>query len=436
MIDVNIDSNVLNKVYLPYLKKQDTRYEIYYGGASSGKSVFVSQKKVYQHLTAPGHKTLVVRRYKSTVRGSVFAEIRNTIYDWKLQPIFHIPKGKQDFDIQCKANGNEFIFTGLDDVEKLKSIQGITDIWFEEANEGTFEDFLQLDLRMRGRRKVRKTFTLTFNPVSALSWLKKHFFDKVFPNTTILKTTYLDNLRFIDAEDRQVIEGLKEEDYIYYMIYALGEWGTARALIYSNYVVEDFEAGIKDYDIHNYYDQLFAGIDYGFNHPAAFILMGIKDQVIYDIDEVYETHLTNPEFIEAVKELFHKYQLQYWDVPAWSDHELDRIEEFNQEQFDVQLAEKKVLVRNQIDFIKRLKHRIHPRCVNTIKEKQGYKWREDRDGNVRDEPAKYRDDAMDAERYGIYSLFCENDDYFHKVKTQKDIIFGGRSMSGAIKFGN
>ncbi len=431
MIDVDIDSSVFNKVYIPYLKKQDTRYEIYYGGASSGKSVFVSQKKVYQHLKEPGHKTLVVRRYKSTVRGSVFAEIRNTIYDWKLQPIFHIPKGKQDFDIQCKANGNEFIFTGLDDVEKLKSIQGITDIWVEETNEITEEDFHQLDLRMRGKRKVRKQITLTFNPVSALSWLKRYFFDQKKENTTVLHTTYSDNLRFIDKEDWQIIENLKEEDYIYYQIYGLGEWGTARAIIYSNYVVEDFE-----HDPKTYYDTLFGGLDYGFNHPAAFLLMGMKDREVYIIDEVHQSHLTNPEFIELVKEKFHERDLQYWDVPLWSDHELDRIEEFNQEHFDVQLAEKKVLVKNQIDFIKRIKLHIHPRCVNTIREIGGYKWRETRDGDVLDDPVKFRDDAMDAKRYGIYSLFCEDDDFFRKVKTQKDIIFGGRSMSGGVRFGH
>jgi len=432
-INVRLDKALFNDVYLPYLKKNDTRYEIYYGGASSGKSVFVTQKKVYQHLTELGHKTLVVRKVKNTLRESVFAEIRNTINTWKLNSIFHIPKGKSDFDIQC-LNGNEFIFTGLDDVEKLKSIQGITDIWVEEANEITEEDFHQLDLRMRGKRRVRKQITLSFNPVSALSWLKRYFFDNKKSNVTDLKTTYKHN-RFIDEEDKATIENLKDEDYVYYQIYGLGDWGTPKAIIYNNYVVEDFEAGIEGYDVRNYFDILFGGMDYGFNHPAVFLLMGMKDREVYIIDEVHQSHLTNPEFKELVKEKFHERQLQYWDVPLWSDHELDRIEEFNQDKFSVQPAEKVVLVKNQIDFLKRLREHIHPRCVNTIKEQQGYKWREDREGNVLDDPAKFRDDAMDAKRYGIYSMFCENDSFFRTVKNQKDIIFGGRSMSSGVRFG-
>jgi len=32
-------------------------------------------------------------------------------------------------------------------------------------------------------------------------------------------------------------------------------------------------------------------------------------------------------------------------------------------------------------------------------EKKGYKWKEDKNGNVLDEPVKFNDHAMDAERY-------------------------------------
>ena len=56
-----------------------------------------------------------------------------------------------------------------------------------------------------------------------------------------------------------------------------------------------------------------------------------------------------------------------------------------------------------IDFVKRFKLHIHPRCVNTIKEIQGYSYRKDRNGNILDEPVKAFDHAMDAMRYAIYS---------------------------------
>ncbi len=71
-----------------------------------------------------------------------------------------------------KANGAIIDFLGLDDREKLKSIEGITSIWIEEATELTKEDFLQVDLRLRGRTKSYKQIMLSFNPISSLHWIK------------------------------------------------------------------------------------------------------------------------------------------------------------------------------------------------------------------------------------------------------------------------
>ena len=40
---------------------------------------------------------------------------------------------------------------------------------------------------------------------------------------------------------------------------------------------------------------------------------------------------------------------------------------------------------------------------NIVKEAQGYKRKEDKDGNVLEEPVKFMDHGMDAGRYGTYS---------------------------------
>ena len=94
---------------------------------------------------------------------------------------------------------SRFIFAGLDDVEKLKSIQGITDVWIEEATEITQDDYQQLNLRLRGGT-LSKQIIMSFNPVSALSWIKRYFFDEPDEDkVSILKTTYKHN-RWLDAE--------------------------------------------------------------------------------------------------------------------------------------------------------------------------------------------------------------------------------------------
>lgn len=62
-------------------------------------------------------------------------------------------------------NGSEFIFSGMDDAEKIKSISGITDIVIEEATELSLDDFTQLNIRLRPDVDCPQIY-LMFNPIS------------------------------------------------------------------------------------------------------------------------------------------------------------------------------------------------------------------------------------------------------------------------------
>jgi phage terminase large subunit len=219
---------ITNPIYYP-LYKDTSRYLVLYGGAGSGKSVFAAQKVLFRVLKPKErHKYLVIRKVARTLRHSVFDQIKDTITAWGFSELFKI--NKTDMEITC-FNGNSIIFAGLDDVEKLKSIQGVTDIWIEEASEVTQQDFQQLDLRLRGKTDSYKQIIITFNPVNILHWLKVEFFDKQRPNVTVLKTTYLDNI-FIDDEYRDVLTALKGSDPYYYTVYCLGEWGVVGSTVF------------------------------------------------------------------------------------------------------------------------------------------------------------------------------------------------------------
>jgi phage terminase large subunit len=56
------------------------RTQIFYGGAGSGKSVFLATRMVLDSLT--GRNTLVVRQVARTLRSSCFAEARKAIAAW------------------------------------------------------------------------------------------------------------------------------------------------------------------------------------------------------------------------------------------------------------------------------------------------------------------------------------------------------------------
>lgn len=207
-----------NKAYYP-LYKNKKRYLVLYGGAGSGKSVFAAQKLIKRMLMEKNHKILVVRKVAKTLRNSTFSLLRETIAQWGISEVFEF--NKTEMEITCK-NGNRILHAGLDDVEKIKSIHGITALWIEEASELTREDFQQLDLRLRGETGSYKQIILTFNPVAITHWLKK--FIDTGRNVKALKTTYKDN-KWIDDAYIQTIEDLKDADPYYYTVYGLGEWG-------------------------------------------------------------------------------------------------------------------------------------------------------------------------------------------------------------------
>lgn len=198
------------------------------GGGGSGKSVFAARKVVERASCEPGHRFLVCRKVARTLRESCFRLIVATITEHYPQGIAKIYNG--DMKVVFK-NGSEIIFAGLDDVEKLKSIYEITDVWVEEATEITYDDFSQLKIRMRGKTKYYSQMMLTFNPISITHWLKKEFYDKKSPKVRTHQSTYLDN-RFLQQKDREVLEDFKDSNEYYYNVYCLGMWGVTGKTVF------------------------------------------------------------------------------------------------------------------------------------------------------------------------------------------------------------
>ena len=218
MINVQISKKVFNDKYLPYLDNED-RYLLFYGGGSSGKSYFIVERYVKKLLNQKMN-LLVVRQTGNTNRDSTFALFKQVISQWGVSSLFDIT----DLRIKCQ-NGNEVIFRGLDDTEKIKSTTfengELTDIWVEEATECFEEDINQLKVRLRGG-KSKKQMVLSFNPVNINHWIKRHFIDSKL--ATVCHSTYKDN-KFLTEDDKEALESFKDTDPYYYNVYCLGLWG-------------------------------------------------------------------------------------------------------------------------------------------------------------------------------------------------------------------
>lgn len=163
---------------------------------------------------------LVVRQTGNTNRDSTFALFKQVISNWGVSSLFTIT----DLRIKFK-NGNEIIFRGLDDPEKLKSVTfengELTDIWVEEATETEESSINQLKVRLRGGT-TEKQMVLSFNPINISHWIKKHFIDSGL--ATVCHSTYKDN-KFLSEDDKKALEDFKYTDPYYYDVYCLGNWG-------------------------------------------------------------------------------------------------------------------------------------------------------------------------------------------------------------------
>jgi phage terminase large subunit len=391
VVEVNLTGSIsqkMNPAFRPLVSNKD-RIQVLVGGASSSKSFSTAQKLLYKVMAEDGHKVLVVRKVAATLRHSCFDLLLAIMADWNMRALFKIMQ--TDLSMKCLVNGNEILFTGLDDVERLKSIHGVTDIWIEEASEITEADFNQLDLRLRGETKHKKQITLTLNPISAQHWIKKRFWDRQEDSALTHHSTYKDN-RHIDADTIRRLEGIT--DPYFRDVYVLGKWGIFANAVFTNYVIEDFPYGEDDLE------NVSQGMDFGYAHASALERVGFRDGELYVFDELYGKGWTNRDFIRYMGEYFGDKAFQ-WPITADSA-EPDRIEEWYREGYTGVTPAKKGAgsLRFGIDYLCNRRIHIHAtRCPHFIAEIQQFKRREDKDGNAIDQFVELNDDTIAAVRY-------------------------------------
>ena len=85
MINLKIKSRVFNAIYKKYLKANQ-RYQLFFGGSSSGKSYFLAQRCILD-VVAGDRNYMICRNTASTIRKSVFNEIVKAISFFKASNI-------------------------------------------------------------------------------------------------------------------------------------------------------------------------------------------------------------------------------------------------------------------------------------------------------------------------------------------------------------
>ena len=380
-------------VYWPYVKDYNTRINVYYGGAGSGKSFFVGQKTILKALQYK-RKILVIRKVGNTLKDSVWAMYKRLLY--KMPQVIK-SVNKSDYTIEL-INGSVFLFKGLDDSEKIKSIEGITDIVIEEASEITEEDFDQLNLRLRAACGLLQIY-LMFNPVSKANWVYKRFFANGTPaDTKIIHTTYKDNPR-LPKEYVDELLRLERTNPAYYKIYVLGGFATLDKLVFpvkTIRLISDDE--VKDLPF-------WIGMDFGYTNDPTAITWGRCDKAnkkLYITGEYDKRGMTNDVIATTITDLgFAKERIVADSAEPKSIAELKRL--------GISRIKPAVKgpdsVKNGIDNLQRYDIIIDERCLNTIEEFDNYTWVKDKKtGEYINQPIDSFNHHIDSIRYGIQAI--------------------------------
>lgn len=393
-ISIKHPSRVFNKHIFDKLNDYSTFTEVHYGGASSGKSHGVIQKVVYKACQNWKHprKILFLRKVGATVYDSIFEDVKQCLEAWGLLDSCKVNNSAYRIEL---PNGAQFIFKGLDNPEKIKSIKGVSDVVMEEASEFTLDDYTQLTLRLRDKKHKYKQIYLMFNPVSKVNWTYNAFFIKKPKNTVVYHTSYKDN-RFLDKVTIENIEELANRNEAYYKIYALGEFATLDKLIFPKYekklLNKDNISNLKSY----------FGLDYGFiNDPSAFMHVKIDEQnkVLYIVEEYVRKNLTNDKIANAIIDLgYSKEEIKADSAERKSNQELRNLG--IRRLADAQKGPGSVM--QGIQYIMQYDIVVDERCVKTIEELENYTWKKDKKTNEYiNEPVDSYNHCIDAIRYAI-----------------------------------
>lgn len=396
-------------IYWPYVRDYQTRFNVFYGGAGSGKSHFVMQKVLLKCLSYK-RKMLVVRKVGNTLKDSVWAMCLKLLYQMP-QVIKSI--NKSDFTIEL-INGSIILFKGLDDPEKIKSIEGITDIVIEEASELTEDDFDQLNLRLRASSGMLQIH-LMFNPVSKANWVYRRFFENGTPEDTIVvHTTYKDN-PYLPKEYIDSLLRLERTNPAYYKIYVLGDFATLDKLVFPvktiRLVDPEETKGLA----------FWIGMDFGYTNDPTAITWGFADVVnrrLFITGEYDKTGMTNDIIANTITSLgFAKERIIADAAEPKSIAELRRLGISR----IVGAVKGPDSVKNGIDRLQRYDIIIDERCPHTIEEFENYTWLKDKKtGEYVNQPVDSFNHHIDSIRYGTQNVMRKKP---HSDTDTENLIF-------------
>lgn len=359
-------------------KQSRKRITINQGGTRSGKTYSIIQVICEYCFINQGLGSVItiVRKTLPSLRGSAYRDFLEIID----REGWYSEEAHNKSEMTYILFGNLVEFISVDQPQKIRGRKRNV-CFINEANELTWEDFFQLNIRTTDK------MIIDYNPSDEFHWIYDQL--QTREDADFFITTYLDN-PFLEKELVDEIERLKEADNNYWRVYGLGERGVSTETIYTHWkLIEDLPGK----------GEVIYGLDFGFNNPTAMVKVELYEDAVYAEEVLYQTKLTTSQLIDELKILgIHRSDIVYCDTA-----EPDRIQELSMAGYNTFPSEKDV--EKGIDTLKGRRLFIVDSGVNLVKEMKNYKWKVDKNGIVLDEPVKFNDHLCDALRYAVFTHY-------------------------------
>jgi len=238
------------------------------GGRSSGKSHFMAEMLIEEHVANPDQQTVCIREIQRSLKFSSKKLLEHKIKALGVGHLFEITL------TEIRRIGAEgiIIFQGMQDhtAESIKSLEGFDRAWCEEAQSLSHRS---IELLVPTIRKHGSELWFTWNPDQPEDAVEALF--KESPDTILVHVNYTDN-PWCPEEMIKLAEWQRRTDYERYAHIWLGGYNTkSDAQVFTNWRVDEFTPD------ESFGDPMY-GIDFGFaNDPSCFVRTYIKGNTLY-----------------------------------------------------------------------------------------------------------------------------------------------------------
>lgn len=387
----NVDVKISEK--LLFLLTEKARYKVSYGGRGSGKSWANARCLIILALKSK-IRVLCTRQLQTSIANSVHKLLSDSIQELQLTDYFEITRDA----IRC-VNGSEFFFKGIqNNINEIKSIEGIDYCWVEEAQSVSESSW---EVLIPTIRKENSEIWITFNPDREEDSTYQRFVKNPPPDSIVKLVNYNDNPWFPLTLQKEM-EYCKEVDYAKYEHIWLGKTviDTDVQVYYGKFELKEFETPENAI--------FYYGADWGFaQDPTALIRCFIQDKSLY-ID--YESGGVGVEF-EDLPALFNKIpEAQKWQIRC-DNARPETISYMSRQGFRTIACPKwKGSVEDGIEYIRGFQRiYVHPRCKQTYEEFKFYSYKQDKNtGDILPVVLDKNNHYLDALRYALNPYIQKN----------------------------